>query len=53
MEYLRGRRDPKNDFFGLAVAGTYYHYLYANHFLWHNRVVGGAVVLAIAYANLI
>ena len=50
---MRSKRDLWNDFFGLTIAGGYYHYFYANHFVMHNRVVGGGLVLAVAYSNLI
>jgi hypothetical protein len=51
-EYLRGRQDPWNDVFGCAVAYPYYQYFLIKHVTRHNRVVGGAFVLAVVYANL-
>lgn len=52
-EYVRNSQDPWNDLFGCAVAYPYYQHFLIKHVKIHNRVVGGAVVLSIAYANLI
>jgi hypothetical protein len=51
-EFVRGHQDPWNDFFGCAVAYPYYQHFLVRHVILHNRVVGGTIVLAIAYANV-
>lgn len=51
-EFARGVHDPWNEFFGCALAYPYYQNVIVKHPIWHNRVVGGAVALAIAFANL-
>jgi hypothetical protein len=51
-EFTRGVQDPWNDFFGCAVAYPYYQHFLIRHVRVHNRAIGGAVVLAVAYSNL-
>jgi len=50
-EYVRSIQDPWNDVFGCAVAYPYYQNVIVRHAVWHNRVVGGGVLLAVAFAN--
>lgn len=50
-EYVRGVQDPWNDFLGCAVAYPYYQNVIVRHTVLHNRVVGGIVVGAVAFAN--
>jgi len=52
VEYLRGKQDPWNDVFGCFVAYPYYQTCLTKHAVGHNRVVGGMVVLSIAFANI-
>eukprot|EP00934_Nitzschia_sp_Nitz4_P000937 Nitzschia sp. Nitz4//scaffold96_size78090//20687//21285//NITZ4_005488-RA/size78090-augustus-gene-0.12-mRNA-1//-1//CDS//3329560555//937//frame0 len=51
-EFSRGIQDPWNDVFGCAVAYPYYQSIICRYPIWHNRVVGGGVLFAVAYANL-
>ena len=51
-EFVRGKQDPWNDVFGCGVAYPYYQQFLVKHVKIHNRVVGGTVLLAIAYENL-
>jgi len=51
-EFARGKQDPWNDLFGCTCAYPYYQFFLVRHVTIHNRVVGGAVVLAVAYANV-
>jgi hypothetical protein len=51
-EYIRNTQDPWNDFFGCAVAYPYYQNIVVRRPVLHNRVVGGAVLLSILFANL-
>ena len=52
IELVRGKQDPWNDLFGCCVAYPYYQHFLVKHVVGHNRVVGGAVVMAVVYANL-
>ena len=56
MEYIRGgKQDIFNDIFGCGIAYPYYQrFLVPTHaVIWHNRIVGSMVLLAVAYANVI
>ena len=56
LELLRRREDIWNDMFGFAVTYRYYVYFLAStekRLLTHNRVVGGCVLMAVAYTNLL
>lgn len=56
LELLRRKEDVWNDMFGFVVTYRYYVYFLAStekRLVNHNRVVGGCVILAIAYANLL
>jgi hypothetical protein len=48
-EFVRGKQDPWNDVAGIGVAIPYYQTFLATHerLVVHNRIVGGAIVLAI------
>mmetsp|Transcript_19828 Transcript_19828/g.25530 ORF Transcript_19828/g.25530 Transcript_19828/m.25530 type:complete len:152 (+) Transcript_19828:179-634(+) len=56
VELIRRREDIYNDLTGFAALYPYYHYV-LNHserrLVAHNRMVGGAVVLALCYANFL
>ena len=56
LELVRRQEDIFNDLFGFGMIWPYYHFLLSHserRLLLHNRVVGGSVVLAVAYANLL
>jgi hypothetical protein len=56
IELVRRKEDVWNEVFGFGMIWPYYHYV-LNHserrLVRHNRVVGGAVVLSILYANFL
>jgi hypothetical protein len=56
LELVRRQEDIFNDLFGFGMIWPYYHFLLSHserRLLLHNRVVGGSVVLAVAFANLL
>ena len=56
MELVRFKEDFWNDIFGCACIYPYYKAFIGNterRLMLHNRAVGGAVALALVYANLI
>jgi hypothetical protein len=56
LELVRRQEDIFNDLFGFGMIWPYYHVLLSHserRLLLHNRIVGGSVVLAVAYANLL
>ena len=56
LELVRRQEDWLNEIFGFGMLYPYYRYV-LNHseqrLVLHNRVVGGAVVLSVLYANLL
>ena len=56
VELIRRKEDIYNDLTGFAALYPYYHYI-LNHseqrLVAHNRIVGGTVILALLYANLL
>jgi hypothetical protein len=52
VELVRGRQDPWNDLVGCLFAYPYYQTFLTKHVVLHNRIVGGSLLCAIAYANL-
>lgn len=56
MELIRRKEDYVNEVFGFGMVWPYYHYI-LNHsekrLIRHNRFVGGSVLLAVVYANLL
>lgn len=56
MELVRRREDVWNEAFGFAVTYRYYTYFLAStdkRLLRHNRIVGGAGIMAVIYATLL
>jgi hypothetical protein len=53
---MRRKEDPFNDLFGFAMIYPYYTAI-LNHserrLIRHNRLVGGSIIIAILYANLL
>ena len=53
---MRRKEDAINDIFGFAMIWPYYHYV-LNHshqrLVSHNRLVGGALVASVLYANFL
>ena len=55
LELVRGRADLYNDLFGMGVTVGYIRLFFwgsDRRAVFHNRVVGGAVLACLAYANL-
>lgn len=56
LELVRRREDYINEVFGFGMVYPYYRYI-LNHseqrLMRHNRIVGGAVLLSIVYANFL
>jgi hypothetical protein len=56
MELVRRREDMWNEVFGFAVTYQYWTYFLGStekRLMRHNRVVGGAALMALVYANLL
>lgn len=56
LELIRRREDYVNEIFGFAMIYPYYRVLLnhsENRLIRHNRMVGGIVILSIAYANFL
>ena len=53
VEFVRGKQDPWNDILGCCIAYPYYQYFLVKHVVAHNRVVGGACIMAILYTNML
>jgi hypothetical protein len=61
LEIIRGQQQQQdiwNDAFGFVIMYQYYHYFFLgstdqHRLIRHNRVVGGAVVVSILYANIL
>ena len=56
LELIRRQEDVGNDLFGFGMIWPYYRYI-LNHserrLAAHNRIVGGALLLSVVYANLL
>lgn len=52
LEYSRGKADYWNDTFGYCMIIPYYQLFLTKYAVQHNRIVGGTIMAAIAFANL-
>lgn len=56
LELIRRQEDFVNELFGFAILWPYYRFFF-NHsekrLIFHNRLVGGTVAMAVVYANLL
>lgn len=56
LELVRRKEDVYNEIFGFGMIWPYYQYILSHserRLINHNRIVGGAVVLSMIYANLL
>jgi hypothetical protein len=56
MELVRRQEDGLNDIFGFGMIWPYYRYVLnysERRLLWHNRILGSAVVVSVVYANFL
>jgi hypothetical protein len=51
MEYVRAKSDPWNDTFGYFLVVPHYQICLTKHAVWHNRLVGGAILGCLVLAN--